>query len=161
MGRLGAAASRKIRKILREDPDFLVPVKKLHQALLEGEALPPYPEFLGILKEDAGLVVIDLEDGSEDDARDEREMETLGFYAGPRVRLRERVPSMADMAAIIKRHTDRMLASLGQAYCAGAGDFSDDEEDAMLDLLQHAKKLKGSVDGLFDKSDSEGPDGGK
>lgn len=144
-GGLGPALAARIREILQNDPDFLVPVKKLMKHFLMDETLPEYPEFLSRLKADPGLVVMDLEDKSEDEDWDEEEMEALGYYTGPRVRLRERVPSPADIAAILKRHTDRMMESLGQAYCLGLDSFTEEEEDGMLALLERAKNLRDSV----------------
>ncbi len=137
--------SEKIRDVLREDPDFLVPVKKLMRHFLKDEELPEYQEFLALLKSQPDLVVMDLEDKSEDEDWDEKEMEALGYYTGPRVRLKDRMPSPADIAAILKRHTDRMMESLGQAYCAGADSFTEEEEDGMLALLERAKSLRDSV----------------
>lgn len=142
---LSAGAAAKIRRVLREDPDFLVPVKKLMKHFLKDEELPEYPELLAILKAAPDLVVMDLEDKSEDEDWDEAEMEALGYYTGPRVRLKDRVPSPADIAAILKRHTDRMMESLGQAYCLGAEGFTEEEEDGMLALLERAKSLRDSV----------------
>lgn len=144
--RLDPEVNRRIEEVLREDSDFLVPVKKLYKHFLKGLALPPYEEFLNAIKSCPDLAMIDLDD--EEDW-DEEEMEALGYYKGPRVRLKDRVPSPSDMADILKRHTDRMMESLGQAYCLGAGHFSDEEEDAMLDLLERANNLKKSVDDLI------------
>jgi hypothetical protein len=142
---LGAGVAGRIREVLRHDPDFLVPVKKLMKHFLKGVALPEYPEFLAMLKASPDLVVMDLGDKCEDEDWDEAEMEALGYYDGPRVRLRDRVPSPADIAAILKRHTDRMMESLGQAYCVGAESFTEEEEDGMLALLERAKSLRDSV----------------
>jgi hypothetical protein len=164
-GGLAPGIAGRIRDILRDDPDFLVPVKKLMKHFLKDEHLPEYPEFLAILKAEPDLVVMDLEDkagptsaeglrpaGGDEDlseiempASSEVEMEALGYYNGPRVRLKDRVPSPADIAAILKRHTDRMLESLGQAYCLGAENFTEEEEDGMLVLLERAKGLRDSV----------------
>ncbi len=135
----------RIREILRDDPDFLVPVKKLMKHFLKDEPLPEYPEFLAGLKAEPDLVVMDLEDKSDNDYWDEVEMEKLGYYTGPRVRLKDRVPSPADIADILKRHTDRMMESLGQAYCLGAEGFTEEEEDGMLALLERAKSLRDAV----------------
>ncbi len=151
--KLSPAIAARIREILQDDPDFLVPVKKLMKHFLKDEPLPEYPEFLAILKSEPDLVVMDLEEKSEDEGWDEpempasseAEMEALGYYTGPRVRLKDRVPSPADIAAILKRHTDRMLESLGQAYCLGAQDFTEEEEDGMLALLERAKNFRDSV----------------
>jgi hypothetical protein len=144
-GGLAPGIAGRIRDILRDDPDFLVPVRKLMKHFLKGEYLPAYPEFLAALKSEPDLVVMDMEDKSEDEDWDEVEMEALGYYTGPRVRLGERVPSPADIAAILKRHTDRMMESLGQAYCLGAEGFTEEEEDGMLALLERAKNLRDSV----------------
>lgn len=165
-----------IRDVLREDPDFLVPVKKLQKHFLKGMDLPDYEDFLAILKAEPDLVVMDLEDKSGDDGWDETEMpassevempasseaemEALGYYTGPRVRLKDRVPSPADIAAILKRHTDRMMESLGQAYCLGAGHFTEEEEDTMLAMLERAGKLKKSVDGIMKEPEEKETDGG-
>lgn len=142
---LSPSIARRIKELLREDPDFLVPVKKLMRHFLKDEPLPEYHEFLALLKADPDLVVMDLEDKSEDEDWDEKEMEALGYYTGPRVRLKDRVPSPADIAAILKRHTDRMMEALGQAYCLGVEDFTEEEEDGMLELLARAKNLRDSV----------------
>lgn len=148
IGWLDPEISQRIGEVLRQDPDFIVPVKKLYKHFLRGLALPPYEEFLAEIKASPDLVTVDLGEDDADDW-DEAEMEALGYYNGPRVRLRDRVPTPADMAEILKRHTDKMMESLGQAYCLGTEHFTDEEEDAMLALLKRAGNLKKSVDQLI------------
>jgi len=149
IGRLDPEISQRIGEVLRADPDFMVPVKKLYKHFLQGLALPPYEEFLAEIKASPDLVVMDLGDRDEDEDWDEAEMEALGYYQGPRVRLKDRIPTPADMAEILKRHTDKMMESLSQAYCLGSEHFTDEEEDAMLALLERAGKMKKSVDQMI------------
>lgn len=145
VGALDPLVSKKILETLNKDHDILVPIKKLYKHFLKDEILPPYEMFLAEIKSCPILAVVDLEDKTEDEDWDEPEMEALGYYTGPRVRLKDRVPSPADIAAILKRHTDRIMESLGQAYCLGAEGFTEEEEDGMLTLLERAKNLRDSV----------------
>jgi hypothetical protein len=157
VAKLSQAVRGKIRRMLADDPDFYVPIRKLFAQLVD-EWPGEYPDFERAVRAEPGLVVEEAHDRDLEPG-EARDLEKIGFYQGPRARLRERVPTYGDIMGILKRHTSRMLDSLGQAYGLAADQLSAEEEDMMLDLLQNAKQLRTAVEELGKKG--EGPAAGK
>jgi len=143
VAKLSQAVRRQIRRMLADDPEFYVPIRKLFAQLVD-EWPGEYPDFERAVRTEPGLVVEEAHDRDLEPG-EARELEKVGFYQGPRARLRERVPTYKDMMGILERHTSRMLDSLGQAYGLAADQLSAEEEDMMLDLLQNAKQLRTAV----------------
>jgi hypothetical protein len=68
-------------------------------------------------------------------------MEDLGFYSGPRAKLKSREIRREDLERILQRHTDNLLAALRGAWKTRPP--SDQEaEDQLLDLLALAQRLQ-------------------
>jgi hypothetical protein len=149
----------RVIEILETDPDFFVPVKKLW-LMLQGERLA-----LDIELDDFHLTLVaderfeftpgaDYSDEFEEDpeyAEDmEREMEALGFYSGPRVKLASREMAAEDVFAAMARSLTRMNEALQGAWeTRPEGD--QEIEDQLLDILAAGQKLEREIQGLIDQ----------
>jgi hypothetical protein len=139
-----------VMDVLEHDPDFFVPVKRLwHGLQAEGLAAGPaldYDAFLALLQRDARFEV----ERSVEEAlgepppwgpEEEPEMEALGFYLGPRVKLASREMTAADFAEILDRKTRDMMEALEHAWEIRP---EDDQvaEDLLLQALASAQRLR-------------------
>jgi len=110
--------------ILETHEDILVPVKKLwveYCAQTPGVSLDEFTraleaeerfEFMGGTDPRKGLEELTEEEIAEHIA----EMESLGFYGGPRVKMAHREITAEHIAKMLKKHTDNMMNALWSAY---------------------------------------------
>ena len=81
--------------MLEKVEDFYVPVKKIWKELSsQGYNLPNYDDFLRFLKKDKRL---EIKEFKEQEFEDEEEMKELGFYPGPKVKLKSRKLTKEDV----------------------------------------------------------------
>jgi hypothetical protein len=150
-------------EILEIEPDFFVPVKKLW-LMLQGEGLTPDIELEDLhrtLADDARFEFtpgVDHKEGLEDDPElaeeMEREMEALGFYSGPRVKLVSREMTAEDIFAAMARSLTRMNEALQGAWEARPkGD--QETEDQLLDILAAGQKLDREIQGLIEQQQEQ------
>lgn len=150
-------------EILEIEPDFFVPVKKLW-LMLQGEGLAPGVELEDLhraLADDARFEFtpgVDHKEGLEDDPElaeeMEREMEALGFYSGPRVKLVSREMTAEDVFAAMARSLTRMNEALQGAWEARPkGD--QETEDQLLDILAAGQKLDREIQGLIEQQQKQ------
>ena len=158
---MDSSTIQRIIEITRTDPDFYVPVKKLW-LMLQGEGLAIDMEMEDLhrmLANDKRFEFTDGIDhtlGFEDDPefREEidREMEALGFYGGPRVRLVSREMTAEDVFAALTRSVTRMNEAL-----QGAWDTRPEEDteldDQLLDILAAGQKLEREIQKLVEEQD--------
>ena len=155
----------RIVDILEIELDFFVPVKKLWLQLRE-EGLAQDVEiedFHRILTEDERFEFapdVDYRENVENDPeyaqQMEQEMEALGFYGGPRVKLASREMTAEDVFAAMARSLARMNAALQGAWdTRPQGDRA--VEDQLLDILAAGQKLEREIDGLIE-GHRESPD---
>jgi hypothetical protein len=153
----------RIINILESDPDFFVPIKKLW-LLLQGEGLAleiELDDFHSWLESDARFELIfgvDHTEGFKDDpalvVEMDREMEALGFYSGPRVKLVSREMTADDVFAGLARSLSQMNEALQSAW--EARPESDREtEDQMLEILALGQKLDREIRGLIDPQEQD------
>ncbi len=146
-------------EILETHPDFFVPVKKLW-LMLQGERLALNTEledFRLMLMADERFEFTPGTDYSEEFEEDpefaedmEREMEALGFYSGPRVKLVSREMAAEDVFAAMARSLTRMNEALQGAWeTRPEGD--QEVEDQLLDILAAGQKLEREIQGLIDQ----------
>lgn len=134
---------------LQKTPDFFIHVKKLWLELSDEKTpnLPPFEEFSVLLQKDERFVVEDSQQAPwESDPESIEEMEELGYYTGPRVRLKSRNPSNEDMARIISKHTQKLIDSLVKAYETRPNKISEEDEKQLIQTMVKAKKLKEDID---------------
>ena len=150
-------------EILEIEPDFFVPVKKLW-LMLQGEGLAPDIELEDLnraLADDVRFEFtpgVDHKEGLEDDPElaeeMEREMEALGFYSGPRVKLVSREMTAEDVFAAMARSLTRMNEALQGAWEARPkGD--QETEDQLLDILAAGQKLDREIQGLIEQQQKQ------
>lgn len=137
--------------ILEKAEDFYVPVKKIWKELKsQGYGLPAYEDFLKYLKKEKRFEVTEFKDS---DFEDEKEMEKLGFYSGPRIKLKSRKITKEDMKRITLKHAQNVIDNLVKAYEVRPEDLSAEEEDELLELMLRAKKLKDKINQIFEGND--------
>ncbi len=152
---------QRIIEIMRIDPDFYVPIKKLW-LMLQGEGLAidmEIEDLYQMLANDERFEFTDGLDhtsGFEDDPefRNEidREMETQGFYSGPRVKLASREMTAEDVFAAMTCSVARMNEAL-----QGAWDTRPEEDpeldDQLLDILAAGQKLAREIQKLIEEQE--------
>ncbi len=135
---------------LDEDEEIVVPIKKLWNEWLIHYDYLPFDEFAAIILanehiEEMGGVNHNqgLEWMSEEElAEHEREMEAVGFYSGPRVKLISREISLEHIVKMITKHNDNMEQALQQAREVILEDVDDQQEGALIDIIFEARKLR-------------------
>ena len=153
----------RVIEVLETDSDFFVPVKKLW-LMLQGEGLAldvELEDFYHMLLDDERFEFtpgVDHKEGFEDDPEFaeemEREMEALGFYTGPRVKLISREMTAENVFAAMARSLARMNDALQGAWdTRPEGD--QDLEDQLLDILAAGQKLEREIHGLIEQYEQE------
>ncbi len=156
-------------EILETDPDFYVPIKKLW-LMCQGEGLGlnlELDDFHQMLMDDERFEFtpgMDHTEGIEDDlefaAEMEREMETLGFYSGPRAKLVSREMTAEDVFAAMTRSLARMNEALQGAWdTRPEGD--QETENLLLDILAAGQKLEREIQGLIERQEEKDKRGGR
>jgi hypothetical protein len=145
-------------EILETDPDFFAPVKKLW-LMLQGEGLAmnlELDDFHQMLLDDERFEFtpgVDHTKGFEDDldlAKEmEREMESLGFYSGTRVKLVSREMTAEDVFEAMARSLTRMNEALQGAWETRPED-DQETEDQLLDILAAGQKLEREIKELVE-----------
>jgi len=115
-----------VENILEEDEDIVVPVKKVWVKLKQDyylDDLPSLEQFTSLLRDDDRFEFLPLKEpeppyrmGADDLAREEKELEELGFYRGPRVKLRRIELTEQLLVSLIKRKMQEMLDALKSAW---------------------------------------------
>jgi hypothetical protein len=136
--------------ILETDEEILVPIKKLwiqSPARARGVSLD---DFTCTLERDARFEFWDgtdptknMTDWSEKEiAEHTADMESLGLFSGPRVKLKSRELTRDHMARMIAKHTHNMLNALWSAYDVRPEDLDPEQDAELLDLIARAKELQ-------------------
>lgn len=139
-----------VNAYLEQDEDIVVPIKKLWNGWRATHASPSLAEFTALILADPRFEELpgtdhtkELADLSPDEFDDAvRDMETLDFYSGPRVKLKSRELTLEHITAMIKKHNDRMQQGLEQAYQSMPDDMNEQEEGQLLDIMALAKELR-------------------
>jgi hypothetical protein len=150
-------------EILETDPDFFVPVKKLW-LMLRGEGLAldiELERFHHMLLEDDRFEFtsgVNHREGFENDPEFadeiEQEMETLGFFSGPRVKLVAREITPEDIIAGLSQSLTRMNEALQNAWEARPKN-DQETEDQLLEILAAGQRLDREVQELMNKQLSD------
>jgi len=153
----------RVIEILEIAPDFYVPVKKLW-LMCQGERLDldlELDDLHRMLMDDERFEFtpgVDHTEGFEDDpefaAEMEREMESLGFYSGPRVKLVSREMAADDIFAAMARSLARMNEALQGAWETRPED-DQETEDQLLDILAAGQKLEQGIQGLVERQEKK------
>jgi len=145
----------RMNEILETDPDFYVPIKRLWLTLQAEGLKLDQEEFQQLLQEDERFEVIsgvDEREGLEADPQLAEEMESLGFYSGPRVKLVAREMTAKDVFEGMIRSLTRMNQALQSAWEARPPE-NQETEDQLLEILAAGQRLEREIQSLVDQQD--------
>lgn len=145
---------KKVVVLLEEAESFIVPVKWVWKEL---EKETPSMEFtveqlVEKLKKDGRfrLFAEHKIDSSSQWSISEEEQEKLGYFRGPRVMLKDRVPTRKEVVEFLVKKVDQTFDTLKQAW-----DIRPEEdettEDQLLSALAKAQKLQRELKGILTK----------
>jgi len=135
---------------LEKDEEIVVPVKKMWNAWRATHAAPLLADFIAQIMADPRIEEmgeVDHLEGMEglnpkELAEHESEMEALGYFSGPRVKLKAREITLEHVVRMLKRHNDRMEEALRQAREALPDDAPEEQESALIEAIEQAKQLR-------------------
>lgn len=165
-------AITRVIEILETDDEFFIPLKKLWLILKrEGLADNDLEDFRSALQKDERFEFtsgmnqrerLGAVGGQEYAEEMEQEMEALGFYGGPRVKLVSRNPSPEDVFAAMARNLIRMNEALQSAWETRPED-DPELESQLLDILASGQKLEREISTLIEQQthDSQAEDSSK
>ena len=139
-----------VRAYLEHDEDIVVPIKKMWNEWQLSHLESPLDEFTAAILADEQvehMASVDHNRGMEhaspeEKAAREREKEALGYFSGPRVKLKSREITAEHIANMLKKHTDRMEQALRDARSAMPEDLSEPDEGKLIDAIVMTRKLK-------------------
>jgi hypothetical protein len=139
-----------VQAYLERDEDIVVPIKKMWNEWRANHAQSPLADFTARVLADERFEKmggVDHNEGMEWKSPEEldeyvQDMEELGFFSGPRVKLKSREITLEHITKMIKKHNDRMEGALQQAREALPDDASEQEEGALIDIQVRVKQLR-------------------
>ena len=139
-------------EILKNAPDFFVPVKKLWLMLQEeGLAIDlDLPSFYNtLLRDEQFEFTPGLDFKKEFDVEFVNEIEALGLDSGPRVKLASREMTAEDIFAGLAQSLTRMNKALQNAWDSRP-EQDQETEDQLLEILAAGQKLEREGQGLIE-----------
>ena len=142
--------------ILETSDEFIVPVKWLWKRITEDTAPLDIAldDFCGILKEDDRFTLFESKRAelnlNTHWSLSEEEQEKMGFYQGPRVMLKNRVPSYSEVVAFLLKKVDQTFNTLKQAWDLRPKDDAS-VEDQLIEALAKAQKLQRELVAILSK----------
>ena len=144
----------RIVKLLEGAESFIVPVKLLLRMLKEDSPSlhMSMEQLTDTLKKDGRFRLFPEQKSDAFDNIEltisEAEQEKLGFYRGPRVMLKDRVPTREEVVTFLLKKVDQTFETLKQAWDIRP---KEDEatEDQLLEALAKAQKLQRELQGIL------------
>ncbi len=138
-----------VYRYLEMDEEIIVPVRRMWNAL-DAETRPALEEFTALVLADPRFEVMPGAEPGEDvegmmpeeHAAYERELEELGLFSGPRLKLKSRQITLDHIARMIARHTARMERALQQARHSMPPQVSEEEEGQLIEIIEQVKALR-------------------
>jgi hypothetical protein len=135
---------------LVRDEDIIVPIKKMWNEWHNMHREPALAEFTEMILADERVEEmggIDHNEGMEwmtpeELVEHERDMEGVGFFSGPRVKLKSREITLEHITRMMKKHNDRMEGALRAAHATMPDDIDEHEEGMLLDTLGKVETLR-------------------
>jgi len=135
---------------LENDEEIVVPIKKMWNEWRASHVEPGLAEFTAAVLADERFEEMggvdhteNMEGLSPEELADyERDMEAKGYFSGPRIKLKSREISLEHIARMLKKHNDRMETALRQAREAMPPDVSEEEEGALIHIMELAKRFR-------------------
>jgi len=130
-----------IEERISSSPDFVIPIKKLWEELVEGLAIPvpPLEEIESWVEDDERFDLLPEPDESVDIPVEEiAALEQKGIYSGYRVGLKSKRPTQEEIIKRLEEHSGRLLEAIQKGHAAG--DIDDEAYEEMegnvIDFLQ-------------------------
>jgi hypothetical protein len=135
---------------LEQDEDIVVPIKKMWNEWRATHGEPALERFTELLLADdrfEEMEGVDHKEGLDFDTPEEleeyvRDMEEVGFFSGPRLKLRAREITLEHVANMIKKHNDLMEMALRQARQVIPDDLSEEEEGQLIEIMARVEEFR-------------------
>ncbi|MBI1880860.1 MAG: hypothetical protein HYR94_22000 [Chloroflexi bacterium] len=139
-----------VHTYLAQDEDIVVPIKKMWNEWRAKHAEPSLDNFTALLLADDRFEEMDGVDHTEgfegltpeELAEYVRDMEEVGFFSGPRLKLKSREITLEHIVFMMTKHNDRMEAALQQARAVMPDDVSEEEEGQLIDIMAQAQEFR-------------------
>ncbi|RMD60729.1 hypothetical protein D6833_09235 [Candidatus Parcubacteria bacterium] len=139
-----------VHDYLERDEDIVVPIKKMWNEWVAMHGAPSLEEFTALVLSDERfeeMPGVDYEEDPEWLTPEERiayeqNMEEMGFFSGPRVKLKRREITLEHIARMIKKHNDRAEKALQAAREAMPEDLSEEEEELLIEAIEKLRRLR-------------------
>lgn len=134
-----------IEERISSSPDFVIPIKRLREELVEGLSIPipPLEQIEGWLEKDERFDLLPEPDGEVDLLPEQiAALERRGIYNGRRVGVKSKRPTQEEIIKRLEEHSNHLLAAVKKGYAAGE---IDDEAYEQLEenLVGFLEKLQG------------------
>ena len=139
-----------VHTYLAQDEEIVVPIKKMWNEWRITHTGPVLDVFIALLLaderfEDVGDV--DHTEGREWMTPEEmaeyvRDMEEVGFFSGPRLKLKSRELTLEHITSMIKKHNDHMEEALRQARATMPEEVDEQEEGQLIEIMALAEQLR-------------------
>lgn len=135
---------------LEQDEEIVVPIKRMWNEWRATHAEPSLERFSELLLADERfeeMEGVDHNEGLEFDTPEELEeyvhdMEEVGFFSGPRLKLRGREITLEHIANMIKKHNDRIEMALRQAREVMPDDLNEAEEGQLIEIMAKVEEFR-------------------
>lgn len=135
---------------LESDEDIIVPVKKMWNAWHADHPQVTLEDFSAAVLADPRFKAergVDHNEGMEWMSPQElleyqSDMESMGYFSGPRLRLASREITPEHIVRMLKKHNDRMEWALEQARRSMPNDLPEPQEGMLIDAIEKAKLLR-------------------
>lgn len=135
---------------LEQDEDIVVPIKKIWNEWHDSHTGLSLDEFTALLLADERFEEMDGVDHTEGfewmepEEMDDyiRDMEEVGFFSGPRLKLKSREITLEHIVFMMTKHNDRMEQALQQAHAIMPDDISEEEEGQLIDIMAQVQQFR-------------------
>lgn len=135
---------------LERDEEIVVPIKKMWNEWYMTHGDPSLADFTEAVLGDERfeeMPGVSHTEGPEELNPEElaegvHEMEAMGFFSGPRVKLKSREITKEHIARMIQKHNDRLEWNLLQARLALPEEGMEEERSMWVDIMTLARQLR-------------------
>ncbi len=142
-------------QLLQKETDFIVPVKKIWLMLSLMGKLDDvaFESFSMMLRADQRFEI--FEEAETELSHDQLDdLESAGFFMGPRVMLKSRKPSRQEMGALLMKKTALIYENLKNVW-RQRNNYSEEEQDQLLHALASTQKLLKAIVAEFPECELE------
>jgi hypothetical protein len=155
-----------VNQYLANDEEIIVPIKKMWIEWRADHEEPSLEEFtVAVLADPRNeeMPGVDHAEGLEEMSPEEQEeyektMEEMGFFSGPRVKLKSREITREHLARMIFKHNERLEQALRAAYEAMPQETEEQQEGELIDLIEKVREFRQTLREMgLEQSDDEQP----